>query len=464
MSIEIKLPLKTEVIEEHARWVTDAAFMDGTIVVSMDVRRGPWRRWLGLPKGTKIRWADVRTVDIQELSSLAWPMVYRLTYGDGWYAGDGGEREYFGLQPFLHGIDLTRRCTAVTLRAGILLAVMAGVGLRSVAWLMNQLFHVDVSKSSLDRWIRECARQLPDSAGMAKALNALLPIKEANFDEIFAKGQRPKKCTLVLRDEHGRIFASREVEERNEASVTQFLADIKGYGIELSKFYVDGCQAYRSAILAVFPDAVIQYDFFHVIQAIWKKLRRSIVARRKTLKARGAASESPEYSKRLLRLAKRIWNNRSLLLKHDRNMSAKEQATLQELIEADTHLSAVRRFAEAVWGIFEDSLSEEDAQLALQKLKALPQVTPKSVFQKAVAFLESRFPDMIAYLRHPDVKRHSLAETGIRCLRRLERGHDGFRGADGFDRYLRIYQAIKYCGWTVHHCAPKFVPVQEAPS
>jgi len=34
--------------------------------------------------------------------------------------------------------------------------------------------------------------------------------------------------------------------------------------------------------------------------------------------------------------------------------------------------------------------------------------------------------------------------------RALERGHDGFRGAAGLDCYLRIYQAVKYCGWTMH--------------
>lgn len=57
---------------------------------------------------------------------------------------------------------------------------------------------------------------------------------------------------------------------------------------------------------------------------------------------------------------------------------------------------------------------------------------------------------MITFLRVPGVRRNSLAETGMRTLRRLEQGHDGFRTAQARDRYLRLFQAIRYCGWTVY--------------
>ncbi|MFH0903093.1 MAG: hypothetical protein V2A73_20885 [Pseudomonadota bacterium] len=78
-----------------------------------------------------------------------------------------------------------------------------------------------------------------------------------------------------------------------------------------------------------------------------------------------------------------------------------------------------------------------------------------TALHKAFTFLVGRFDDMIAYLRHPDlVQRNSLAETGIRFLRRLEQGHDGFRSAETLDAYVRIYQAVKYCGWRVHRFTP----------
>jgi len=456
--VSVTIPLETEVIRAHQDIVTCTSFIgkaDG-ICIELDVRRAPWRKILGLPRRTKIHWADVREADIKELSTLLWPIYYRVTYGDGWYIGKGGKRHYFPLQPHLKGIDLSRKCTTVSLRAAVLLSVVGGVGLRAVCWLMGMLFHLQVSKSSLDRWVKECAAQLPDAVEMAKILNANTPITEAHFDEIFAKGQRPKKCTLVLRDEHGRIFAARELEERSKETVTKFLSEVKGWGLEFLVFYVDGCEAYRSAIRSVFPDAVIQYDYFHVIQNIWRKIRRAFVAHRRDVKQCGERSETPWYKSKLENLAKRLWDNRGLIFKNPDNMTPEEAQHLIELMEEDRFVDTARHFMLRVWGIFRDSKGELGARQRLGRLKQYKEVTQdtNSPFAKSVVFLEDRFEDIIAFLRRPGVKRNSLAETGIRCLRRLERGHDGFRGAAGFDRYLRIYQAVKYCEWTVHRFTP----------
>ena len=57
---------------------------------------------------------------------------------------------------------------------------------------------------------------------------------------------------------------------------------------------------------------------------------------------------------------------------------------------------------------------------------------------------------MTAFLRNEGVKRNSLSETSMRVLRRLEIEHDGFRSTNGREDFLRIYQAVKYLGWTVH--------------
>lgn len=455
--INVTIPLNTEIIREHGNLVTGTKFVEREgIFIDMDVRRARWREILCLPHRTKLHWADVRTVQIQELSSLFTKITYRLTYGDGWYVGKEGKRQYFPLQPHLRGIDLVRQCTTSTLRAAVLLAVMAGIGLRGVCWLMGLLFHVDISKSSLDRWVKECAAQLPDAAGMVGELVALKPITEAHFDEIFPLGQHPKKCTLVLRDEHGRIFAAEEVEERDEATVTAFLRKVKSWGLDLRVFYVDGYEVYRKVIRAVYPEAVIQYDFFHVIQTIFKKLRKAFVAHRRGLKNRSEEVKTPWYRAKLEALAKKLWDNRGLIFKNPDNITDEENERLCALLEEDRFVEKLRYFMGRVWGIFRDSKSKLGAQQRLGHLKQLEVVTEnsKSAFAKSVVFLEDRFEDMIAFLSHPGVKRNSLAETGMRCLRRLERGHDGFRGAAGLDCYLRIYQAVKYCGWTVYSGAP----------
>ena len=64
--------------------------------------------------------------------------------------------------------------------------------------------------------------------------------------------------TLTLKDEHGRIIVSEEVEKRDEDHVKPFLARLKGLGLKLKTFYLDHCQAYVNAIKAEYPEAKIQ--------------------------------------------------------------------------------------------------------------------------------------------------------------------------------------------------------------
>lgn len=450
--ITVAMPLATEVARAHGNLVTGTSCDGREVVIKMDVRQAPWQKILRVGRETTIHWADVRTVRIRELSAWQYPMYYELTYGDGWYCDRKGKRQYFPLQPHLRGIDLVRQCTTVALRAAVMMMVMGGVGLRSVCFLMKMLFHVDVSKSALDRWIAECAAQLPDAEGMARALQRDKPITEGHFDEIFAKGQKPKQCTLVLRDEHGRIVVVKEVAQRNEETVAAFLTQLKNWGLSFRVFYVDGCEAYRKAITQVFPDAAIQYDYFHVIQSIYRKLRHAFVGHRRNLQRRSEQVETPAYSQKLQRLARRLWEARGLIFKNPDNLTPEENQTLCVLIEEDPFVGKLRGFMDRVRGIFLSSLGERGAVLRLAHLKRYTDVVhdPTSAFAKSVNFLDERFTDMISFLRHADIQRNSLAETGIRCLRRLERGHDGFRGPEGLDHYVRLYQAIKYLNWNVH--------------
>ena len=80
----------------------------------------------------------------------------------------------------------------------MLLVVIAGAGYRKTSWLLAQLFHVGVSKSSLQRWVEEVAAQLPDGDEILRRLNAKQAIHEAHFDEWFPNGL--DTCVLVIRD------------------------------------------------------------------------------------------------------------------------------------------------------------------------------------------------------------------------------------------------------------------------
>jgi hypothetical protein len=448
---EAYVPLRTEVMHEHQALVTKIEFTDTEgYLIHLDARRAKWGKILKLPPQTKIHFADVRTTDINDLSSLRNRLTYRLTHGDGWYLKEDGERQYFPLQPHLSGIDIERGCTTTALRAAVLLAVFSGVGVRTTCWLMSLLFLFPVTKSSLQRWIKDCASRLPDLEWMVKKLNSLKKITDISIDEIFPKGMKPKQCVLVLRDQLGRILFLTELEERTEAAVVKILEKLKEWGISPDAFYMDGCVAYRNAVASVFPKAKIQYDYFHVIQCLFKKLWKSVVERRKNIKARSKLVKTEQYASKLASLAARIWDNRWVFFKRDKNITETERADMVRIIAEDRHIWHVRVFVKAVWSIFEDNTTEKSALDALAKLKKRSEFKSHSCFDNCISFLESRFSDMTAFIRYPEMRRNSLSETGMRFLRRLEQGHDGFRSTLSMEQHLKIYQAVKYLGWSVY--------------
>jgi transposase-like protein len=420
------------------------------VYLNMDVRRRNWRKVLGLPRKTPLYWDNVRTVEVQELSAFLVPVRYRVTCGDGWYRDERGKRHYFGVDEHLEGMDLKRGITTVALRAAVVLAVVGGIGLRQLAWLLAVLFGLDVSKSALDRWIEEAASHLPNAEAMVKLLVGQKPVTEAHFDEIFPRGKRKRKPVLVVRDEHGRILVTEEVEHRDEDEVVRFLEKLKGWGLSFRTFYIDHCASYAAAIKRVFPEAQIQYDYFHILQNVWRTVWRAFVRHRKDIKRRSGEVDTPWYAAKLEALAKRLWENRGLIFKFN-DLSEEDKAKLADLIAEDSYLGTIRGFLGRVRGIFTDSKGELGARQRLGRLQAREEVksAKPSAFAKAAKFLDDHFEHMVTFLRVPHVKRNSLAETGMRTLRRLEQGHDGFRSAEGRDHYVRLFQAIRYFRWDV---------------
>jgi hypothetical protein len=122
-----------------------------------------------------------------------------------------GNRIYFTTTA--NGIDPKRHVSKVLRRAAMLLLVIGGIGYRRVAWLMEVLFHVNTSKSSLQRWVGEVASDLPNGDEIIRLLNEKQPINECHLDEIFPRGLN--QCVLVIKDEHGRILATEAVDKRS---------------------------------------------------------------------------------------------------------------------------------------------------------------------------------------------------------------------------------------------------------
>jgi len=455
MALYVTVPVSTEVIESNPDCQIRGAYENEVLMITIDTRQQNHHQRLGIGTKTPLHWGQEHCFEVQELSALAWPIRYRVLTREGYYLNKEGARVHFTTG--VNGIDSRRGVSEVLMRAAVLLVVIAGVGYRRAAWLLQQLFHVQTSKSALQRWVEEIADQLPSADEIIGLLNQQQPITEAHFDEIFPRGT--DQCVLVLKDEHGRLVATQAVDKRDEATVTPFLQRLQDLGLRLQAFYIDGCQAYFNAIRAVFGPAVqIQYDYFHILQNAWRHLWTWAVAHRRQIKANSADVTTPWYKKKLEALAKSLWENRYLLFKAEARLSQEEKERLAQIVQADQKVGRLRAFLGGIWQIFEDSQDEQQAREALAQLKRLPIDRQKpEPFEKVIRFLEEHFAWMTTFLRHEGIKRNSLAETGMRVLRRLEVEHDGFRSEKGRENFLRIYQAVKYLGWTVHRSPPEIV-------
>ena len=199
------------------------------------------------------------------------------------------------------------------------------------------------------------------------------------------------------------------------------------------------------------PAAKIQYDYFHLIPNARRHLWKWAVAHRRQVNQRTEEVSTPWYKKKLQVLAQSLGEDRDLLFKADERLRAEEKERLEQIVEADAKGGRRRAFLGGGWRIFENSQDEQAARASLAAWKRLPvdRQKPEQV-QKVVQFLEEHFVWMTTFLRHQEVKRNSLAESGMRVLRRWEVEHDGFRSEKGRENCLRIYQAVKYLGWTVH--------------
>jgi hypothetical protein len=274
----VQIPVTTEVIDKNADLKLTSKVDDQKIIIEMDTRKRDYRTHLNLPRGVKIGWINERTFEVQELSAFAWPIIYRVTTADGYYDHQG-QRTYF--TPEVAGLSSHKQVSHVVVRLGVFLCVIAGLGYRSASYLMKVLFQVEVSRSALARWVKEVADSLPSRSEMVKLLNEQQPITQGHFDEIFPLGT--SACVLVLKDEHGRLVATEEVPKRDEEHVKPFLERMQKLGLKITTFYIDHYQVYVNAITAVYPQAEIQYDYFHIIQNWTQRLESLPTQRSETL-------------------------------------------------------------------------------------------------------------------------------------------------------------------------------------
>src|SRR6266542_6105407 len=193
----MQLPVTTEVLDKNADLHPSGKAEDNQIIIEFDTRKRDYRKMFKHQRSVQLYWLNDRTFDVQELSGFAWPIIYRITTADGYYSDEQGRRVYF--TPSMAGLSTQRKVSDIVLRLGVFLCIIAGLGSRQTSWLMQVLFQVSVSKSSIDRWVDEVADSLPSEEEVIKLLHQKQPITEGHFDELFPLGT--SACVLVFKSE-----------------------------------------------------------------------------------------------------------------------------------------------------------------------------------------------------------------------------------------------------------------------
>jgi transposase-like protein len=214
-------------------------------------------------------------------------------------------------------------------------------------------------------------------------------------------------------------------------------------GLQIKLFYVDFWLAYPPAIKAVYPEAHIQYDFFHTIQNIHRHLYKALTTYRKAFKV---ATTEPAQAEVRKALHKKLWQHRFLLFTNEENLSTKQYQILDELLQehADTIVEQIVLFRQHLRLIFNDCDTFAHALDHLAVLSLDGWADLGDGFGKVMAFLEAHIYNMLTYLRIPDVQRYSLSECTVRSLRRIEKVRQGFKTHRGRVNHLKLLQWRKY--------------------
>jgi hypothetical protein len=239
------------------------------------------------------------------------------------------------------------------------------------------------------------------------------------------------------------LLFSIRLKRRDSWHIQAILRWFRLLGLQIKLFYVDFWLAYPPAIKAVYPDAQIQYDFFHTIQNIHRHLYKALTAYRKAFKA---AATEPAQAEVRKALHKNLWRHRYLLFTNEENLSAEQRQILDELLQehADTIVEQIVLFRQQVRTIFHEC---ETFALALDHLAVLildGWANLADEFGKVMAFLQEHFENMLTYLRFPGVQRFSLSECTVRSLRRIEKVRQGFKSQHGRVNHLKLLQWRRY--------------------
>jgi len=297
---------------------------------------------------------------------------------------------------------------------------------------LNRCFNTTGGQSSIYRWKQREADKYDIKDIIAKlefsgilTLDEYKPKRSDNYSLI--AGDAIKQRILYIEPVPG-LFG--------RGSVKKFLEKLDRFGIKPWAIIFDLWAAFPRQVTKVWPQIVIQYDYFHVMQWIHKYLKNALLQFRKELKEKGLEDMRSE-----------IWEHRWRLLKNVNKWTPEDQRLIQDLIQIyrGTIVEKVLVFKEQLHNIFDLSSTKEDAYAKRNALFHERWWQSSWHLSQAIKFLmNDKFECMVTYLENSEIPRSGNIENLNSVWRQIESARFGFKTDKGRLDHLKLYQISKY--------------------
>jgi len=330
------------------------------------------------------------------------------------------------------GIERYNRATRSLISEAVAGVVQDNSTLNRIAQRLSRSFNTTGAKSTIDRW-KHCMASHYDFPEIlsklqfsgALCLDEYMPRRAGRYEQIAGDAIQVR----ILYLEPVPWFYGRGVTEKFLQRLDKW--DIKPYCV-----IFDLWTTFPKVVRKVWPEASLQYDYFHVMQWIWHYLKNALIQFRKSLKGERWVFHREE-----------IWEMKWGLLKHMDRWTRKEHLLIPEMIQIykGTPVEKILLFKEELWNIFDFSTTKAEAVAKRDTLAQEHWWRDSWHLQKCVEFLLSpKFDLMLTYLENPQVPRCGQSETLINVWRQMEAVRRGFKTPQGRLNHLKLFQITHY--------------------
>ena len=305
----------------------------------------------------------------------------------------------------------------------------------------QSLTHLHIPRQTLHDWKQSAVAGIPfrtiiEQLGFSGILCVdECRVKRSDTFNLFAT-DRNKSRILFLDETPDRYAIS-------GTSATQFFQRLQALSIVPCAIIADMAGGIAKGARTVFPDALYQYDYFHVARAIHEKLRQEIRFFWWQLR-----------QDRRMDDAALLWDAQWVLLRNRESWTPRDEERWKVVTHRfpGTIIARLPAFKQELRDIFDRSRNTAEAfqRRAEWIVHWQSSLTTTKHLRKIVALMTSHlFPQMITYLDHRWIPRTTNAETLIRTYRKMEKTRYGFGSLIGRQNHLKLYQLKTYLSQNV---------------